>query len=89
METKRNMANIGRKTDVSIQNMHYFMSNSPWSGQGSINAVQDGVKQHPEFRAGAMLILDESADQKAGNHSAGAARQHNGRLGKVDEGSGP
>jgi SRSO17 transposase len=84
METKRNMANIGRKTDVSIQNMHHFMSNSPWSGQGLINAVQDDVKQHPEFRAGAMLILDESADQKAGDHSAGAARQHNGRLGKVD-----
>jgi SRSO17 transposase len=84
METKRNMANIGRKTDVSIQNMHHFMSNSPWSGQGLIDAVQDDVKQHPEFQSGAMLILDESADQKAGNHSAGAARQHNGRLGKVD-----
>ena len=31
-----------------------------------------------------MLILDESADAKAGLHSAGAARQWNGRLGKVD-----
>lgn len=84
MEAKRNMANIGRKTDVSIQNMHHFMSNSPWSGQELIKAVQDDVKQHPEFQAGAMLILDESADQKAGDRSAGAARQHNGRLGKVD-----
>ena len=84
METKRNMANIGRKTNVSIQNMHHFMSNSPWSGQGLISAVQDDVKQHPQFQTGAMLILDESADQKAGDHSAGAARQHNGRLGKVD-----
>jgi len=84
METKRNMANIGRKTNVPIQNMHHFMSNSPWSGQGLITAVQDDVKQHPEFQTGAMLILDESADQKAGDHSAGAARQHNGRLGKVD-----
>jgi SRSO17 transposase len=28
--------------------------------------------------------LDESADEKAGDQSAGAGRQHNGRLGKVD-----
>jgi len=78
------MANIGRKTNVSVQNMHHFMSNSPWSGQELITAVQDDVKQHPEFQGGAMLVLDESADEKAGPHSAGAGRQHKGRLGKVD-----
>jgi len=84
METKRTMANIGRKTNVSKQNMHHFMSNSPWSGPTLIAAVQGEIKQHSEFQAGAMLILDESADEKAGSHSAGAGRQHNGRLGKVD-----
>jgi SRSO17 transposase len=31
-----------------------------------------------------VLILDESADAKAGESSAGAARQRNGRLGKTD-----
>lgn len=84
MEAKRTMANISRKTNVPVQNMHHFMSNSPWSGRKLIQAVQDEIKQHPEFQAGAMLILDESADKKAGDHSAGAGRQHNGRLGKVD-----
>jgi SRSO17 transposase len=84
METGRTMANIGRKTHVSKQNMHHFMSNSPWSGPTLVTAVQDDVKQHPEFQSGAMLILDESAEEKAGDHSAGAARQHNGRLGKVE-----
>lgn len=84
MEAKRSMANIGRKTNVSIQNMHHFMSNSPWSAWGLIETIQDDIQQHPEFRTGAMLILDESADQKAGDHSAGAGRQHNGRLGKVE-----
>jgi SRSO17 transposase len=84
MEAKRTMANIGRKTNVSKQNMHHFMSNSPWSGPTLIAAVQGEIKQHSEFQAGAMLILDESADEKAGSHSAGAGRQHNGRLGKVD-----
>jgi SRSO17 transposase len=84
METGRTMANIGRKTDVSKQNMHHFMSNSPWSGPTLVTAIQDEVKRHPEFQAGAMLVLDESAEERAGDHSAGAARQHNGRLGKVE-----
>jgi len=78
------MANIGRKTEVPKQNMHHFMSNSPWSGPTLVSAVQDEIKQHPEFQAGAMLVLDESAEEKAGDDSAGAARQHNGRLGKVE-----
>jgi SRSO17 transposase len=29
-------------------------------------------------------MLEESADEKAGTHNAGASRQDNGRLGKVD-----
>jgi len=84
MKTKRNMTEIGRKTGVSPQNMQHFISNSPWSGLSVIEGVQDEVKQHPEFQSGAMLALDESADEKAGGYSAGASRQHNGRLGKVD-----
>lgn len=31
-----------------------------------------------------MLVIDESAEQKAGEYSAGAARQHNERLGKIE-----
>lgn len=84
METKRTMTNIGRKTDVSEQNMQHFMSNSPWSGKGLIRDVQDDIKVHSEFQSGAMLALDESAEEKAGEYSAGAGRQHNGRLGKVE-----
>lgn len=84
MEGRRNMANIGRKTGVPAQNMQHFMSYSPWSAAGLIRAIQDAVKEHPEFQSGALLILDESADRKAGQHSAGAGRQHNGRMGKVE-----
>ena len=32
-----------------------------------------------------MLILDESADVKYGKSNAGSSRQHNGRLGKVEQ----
>ncbi len=84
LEARRTMAHIGRQTDVAEQNMHHFMSNSPWSGRALMTALQDDIKQHPEFQTGAMLVLDESPDEKASDHSAGASRQHNGRLGKVE-----
>lgn len=84
METKRTMANIGRTTAVGAQNMQHFVSNSPWSARAVISDIQDDIKAHSEFQSGAMLALDESADQKAGECSAGAGRQHNGRLGKVE-----
>lgn len=85
METKRNMANIGRQTNVSEQNMQHFMSNSPWLTLPLKMAVQDDIKVHPRFQTGAVLILDESANEKAGGKSAGAGRQHNGRLGKIEQ----
>ena len=83
METKRNMANIGRKTETSEQNLHHFISNSPWTGPELIHAVQDEIKDHSDFE-NAILVLDESAEEKAGPHSAGTGRQHNGRLGKIE-----
>jgi len=84
METKRTMANIARTSDVPIQNMQQFISDSPWSGPRLIEAVCYEISLRPEFSAGSVLIIDESADAKSGNTSAGAGRQHNGRLGKVD-----
>jgi SRSO17 transposase len=84
MDSKRNYANIGRQTEVPVQNMHHFMSNSPWSGPLLISKVQEEVAQQDEFQSGSMLLLDESADDKSGRHSVGASRQHNGRRGKVD-----
>ena len=84
METKRNMTNIARKTDVSPQNMQHFISNSPWSAQALIESIQSDIATRSEFQEESVLLLDESADQKAGKHSAGAGRQHNGRLGKVE-----
>lgn len=83
METDRNLANVGRKTGVSGQNLQHFVSNSPWSGDAVVLAVEDEIRVHPAFQE-AILVLDESAEEKAGEHSAGAGRQHNGRLGKVE-----
>jgi len=50
----------------------------------TIEQVQDAIMARTELEGG-MLLLDESADAKAGDHAAAAGRQHNGRLGKVDQ----
>jgi SRSO17 transposase len=84
MDSQRNFAHIGRQTDVSEQNMQHFMSNSPWSGPLLISKMQEDVVHEDKFQKGSVLLLDESADDKAGRHSVGAGRQYNGRRGKVD-----
>jgi len=78
------MANIGRMAQVSEQNMQQFISDSPWRGERMIAHVQFEISQRPEYQSGNVLLIDESADAKAGEMSAGAGRQYNGRLGKVD-----
>jgi SRSO17 transposase len=83
METHRNLANVGRKIKVSGQNLQHFISNSPWSARSLIEAIQNEIKVHPAIQQ-AILVLDESAEEKSGPESAGAGRQHNGRLGKIE-----
>ena len=83
MESDRNLANVGRKTGVSGQNLQHFVSNSTWSGEEVILAVEKEVRAHSAFQE-AVLVLDESAEEKAGEHSVGAGRQYNGRLGKIE-----
>jgi SRSO17 transposase len=83
METNRNYTRIGRATGVAGENVQHFMSNSPWSAQVSLDQVRQEIEATPGLERGSVLILDESADQ-AGEKMAGAGRQHNGRLGKVE-----
>lgn len=84
LEAKRTIANIGRKLKVGVQNMQHFMSKSPWSGAKLIAHIQRQVQAQSEFQTGVMVLIDESADERAGEQSAGSSRQHNGRLGKID-----
>jgi SRSO17 transposase len=42
------------------------------------------IKVHAAFQE-SILVLDESAEEKAGEHSASAGHQHNGRVGKIEE----
>lgn len=87
MPSKRTFANIARRVVDPAddgQALQQFMSDSPWSAHGVIAQVQTELAATPALQHGGRLILDESPDAKAGVHSAGAARQWNGRLGKLD-----
>ena len=84
METKRNYTNIGQTAGTSGENIQHFMSNSPWAMQSVLKQVQEEIKATPGLQQGGILLLDESADETAGDKKAGAGRQYNGRLGKVD-----
>ncbi len=88
MDTERNYANIARRVidpKDDGQNIQQFMSDSPWPARSVFGQIQTEICHRPELSSG-MLTLDESGDKRSGNNSAGAARQHIGRLGKVDMG---
>src|SRR5215468_7735377 len=85
MDGERNFANIARHmTGDDGQALQHFMATSPWSGPAVFDQIQAEIMATPALASGSTLILDESADEKAGTHNAGASRQYNGRLGKVD-----
>jgi SRSO17 transposase len=86
MEDQRNFANIERRLEPGQdgQQLQQFMSDSPWSAAAVYGRIQDDIKEDARLQHGGVLIVDETADAKAGECSAGAGRQHNGRLGKVD-----
>jgi SRSO17 transposase len=85
MDTERNFANIDRTLNGRDgQSLEHFMAHSPWPSLAVFEQIQAEIKATPALARGSVLILDESADEKAGTDNAGAARQYNGRLGKVD-----
>jgi len=84
MDTERNLANMERTLHGGDgQALQHFMANSPWSGPAVIEQRQAESKAPPALAHGSPVILDESADEKAGTHKAGASRQYHGRRGQV------
>ncbi len=84
LKTDRTIAEISRIAGVSGQNMHHYISKSPWSGPQVISQARLAITTHAHFASGRVLIGDESADARCGEVLAGVGRQYNGRLGKVD-----
>jgi len=83
MKVGRYFAKIAEETGLSVDRIQHFVSNSPWSSHPIYGQIQREITETPSLGGGALLI-DDSADAKSGSHSAGAQRQYNGRLGKID-----
>lgn len=70
--------------DTQSQDLQNFMTGSQWEHEDLFEHIAIQANQrignHPET----MLAIDESGFSKKGTHSAGVARQYNGRLGKTD-----
>jgi SRSO17 transposase len=85
MDAKRNFAQIAQQiTGEDGQALQHFMSNSPWDERAVLAQIHSDLIAEATLAQGSILVLDESADEKGSQDSAGAARQHNGRMGKTD-----
>ncbi len=72
-----------------VSGLQKFINSAPWQCdevQAEIQAVFDDELAPSAVGSpiGTVGVIDESAFAKKGIHSAGVARQHNGRLGKED-----
>jgi SRSO17 transposase len=73
----------------NVSAMQKFVNIAPWDHddiQAEVQAVfaEELVPTAADSPVGVVGVVDESGFSKKGNHSAGVARQHNGRLGKED-----
>src|SRR5947209_2365383 len=72
-----------------VSGLQKFIGSAPWpydDAQAEVQAVfaEELAPAAARTPIGTVGILDESAYAKKGTHSAGVARQHNGRSGKED-----
>jgi SRSO17 transposase len=75
--------------DGKVSAMQKFLNVAPWDHADIQTEIQSGfadelVPTATGKRIGVVGVVDESGFAKKGDHSAGVARQHNGRLGKED-----
>src|SRR3954466_4116682 len=73
----------------NVSAMQKFVKIAPWDHgdiQAEVQAVfaEELVPTAGDSPVGVVGIVDESGFSKKGDHSAGVARQYNGRLGKED-----
>ena len=72
-----------------VSGLQKFINSAPWQYDDVLCEVQASfedelVPSAASSPIGVVGVIDESAFAKKGSHSAGVARQHNGRLGKED-----
>jgi SRSO17 transposase len=84
LKEERNFTNLAKASGQSPQNLQHFMTYSPWQAQEVLIQVRQEIAATPALARGGVILLDESAEEKASAQTVGAARQHNGRLGQVE-----
>jgi SRSO17 transposase len=72
-----------------VSGLQKFINSAPWAYDDVQAELQAAFEDElapsaAGSAAGVVGVIDESAFAKKGTHSAGVARQHNGRLGKED-----
>jgi SRSO17 transposase len=72
-----------------VSGLQKFIGAAPWAYDDVMDEAQalfadELVPSAAGSPIGVVGVIDESAFTKKGSHSAGVARQHNGRLGKED-----
>ena len=72
-----------------VSGLQKFVGAAPWADDEVMAEAQalfaeELVPSAAGSPVGTVGVIDESAFTKKGAHSAGVARQHNGRLGKED-----
>ena len=87
-EGKHNIERMNERIEGSeYQQLHHFISVSPWDHGPVIAAIGRDISALFEKRTASVgLILDESGHRKRGKKSVGVARQYLGSIGKVDNG---
>lgn len=71
----------------SYQQLHHFISESPWDHKPVIERVSKDISTLFSGSSSPVgLILDESGHRKSGKKSVGVARQYLGSIGKTDNG---
>lgn len=75
---------MSEQNGQNYQSQHHFISESSWSATALMRQVSQDANRLLGDPAQQCLSIDESSNAKAGKHSVGVSRQHNGNLGKVD-----
>lgn len=85
---KHNIERMNERISDSVyQQLHHFISVSPWDHKPILAEMGKDISCLFEKRQGSVgLILDESGHRKSGKKSVGVCRQYLGSIGKVDNG---
>ena len=76
---RKSVEPMASRLGESDQDLHHFVSHSPWSADVLLEALAKATAMVPP----AYWIIDETSFPKAGQHSAGVQRQYCGALGKM------